>query len=72
MTAGEGRRRALTRLVGKDQQLIEQATGIARGSQALAVGLEVVANVRENALCYLIGACGQIIILRTGRKMKMT
>ena len=66
MTAGKGGRWAFAGFVSLLHQLVEEAIGIARTDHSLAVRVEIIAQMGENARCYLVESYGRIIVLRTG------
>lgn len=65
MTAGEGGRGALARLVGGFQQLMEESVRITRDRQFVLMGGEVSADVREHTIGNIVESYHRIIILRS-------
>ena len=70
MTTGEGRRRPFAGIMSNNKELMEEAIRIARSGKALGMGLEIMANIGKDALCYLIGAYSQIVVLRPSHRQE--
>ena len=66
MTAWEGCGGTLAGFVGALYHLVEESVGIPRANHAVAVVIEIVVKIGEDAPCNLIEARRRIIILRTG------
>ncbi len=69
MARGEGGGGALTGIVGLLHQVVEQAIGT-RNRQRLLVHQEVVPNVGERTLSYLLGTHSSVVELRTGHRQE--